>query len=177
VGLPQVIVYGISRFVAGPYPDTVPVFPSIQCHRTCFIQCCAPGVTTYKNACMETISVDQVYQAAQIALHLKPLGKRPLPTVECALETPEETAQGLDAIDRDLSLGWNLDKPYPGVHRDEDARILATLAVRAAAASLPLQLRDTRLPLMRAKTALGRALWGAVKVEMVQEEREAICQR
>lgn len=177
VGLPQVIVYGISRFVAGPYPDTAPVYPAIQCHRTCFNQCCAPGVTTYRNACMETITVDQVYQAAQIALHLKPLGKRPVPTVECALGTPEETAEGLNEVDRDLALAWPLDKPYPGVHRDEDAQILATLALRASAAGIHLQIRDARLPLMRAKTALGRALWGAVKIEVLEEEMEVACPR
>jgi hypothetical protein len=177
VGLPQVIVYGISRFVAGPYPDTVPVYPSIQCHRSCFIQCCAPRVRTYRNACMETISVDQVYQAAQIALHLKPFGTRPVPTVECALATIETTAEGLSEMAREVALGASLHDDYPGVHLDEDARILATLALRAASEGIPLKLRDTRLPLMRAKTALGRALWGRIRCDVIENEAEHVCPR
>ncbi len=72
VGTPQVIVYGPTRFAAGPYPSTVAVAPASDCSRHCFMDC---GRRLQKtdaqiSHCMDEITVEQVLAGVDQALGL-----------------------------------------------------------------------------------------------------------
>ncbi len=69
VGCPQVVVYGVSRYAAAPYPSTLGIEPAFECDPNCYTACArrVAGCDQVRH-CMEEISVDQVMAAIKGAL-------------------------------------------------------------------------------------------------------------
>lgn len=86
VGTPQVTIYGVSRYAAGPYSTTVAVVPPTECSASCYKKCARRLSPKDANVsfCMEEISVDQVLAAVDQALARPRPPSRLVPTISRA---------------------------------------------------------------------------------------------